>query len=59
MPSFVKNINLCPSFAKNMELYHVHWTGFCIGVASISQHLQQKFMEDMHMHHLFEYVVQV
>ncbi len=38
-----------------LVLYHVHWTCFCIGVASISQHLQQKFMEEMHMHHLFEY----
>jgi hypothetical protein len=40
-----------------LALYQVHWTGFCIGVASISQHLQQKFMEEMRMHHLFEYEV--
>jgi hypothetical protein len=30
---------------------------FCIGVASTSQHLQQKFMEEMIMHHLFKYGV--
>jgi hypothetical protein len=38
-------------------LYHVHWIGFCISVVSTSQHLMQKFMEEMHMHHLFEYAV--
>ncbi len=38
-------------------LSHVHWTGFCTGVASTSQHLLQKFMEEMRMHHLFEYGV--
>jgi len=38
-------------------LYHVHWTGFCIDVTSTSQHLQLKFMEEMSMHHLFEYGV--
>jgi Ni,Fe-hydrogenase I cytochrome b subunit len=38
-------------------LYHVHWTGFFIGVVFTSQHLQQKFMEEMCMHHLFEYAV--
>jgi hypothetical protein len=26
--------------------YHVHWSGFCIDVASTFQHLQQKFMEE-------------
>ncbi len=38
-------------------LYHAHWTGFCTGVASTSQHLLQKFMEEMRMHHPFEYAV--
>jgi len=37
-----------------LVLYHVPWTSFYIGVVSTSQHLQQRFMEEMSMRHLFE-----
>jgi hypothetical protein len=40
-----------------LVLGHVLWTSFFIGVTFTYQHLQQKFMEEMSVQHLFEYGV--